>query len=127
MLKKYITAISVTAALVMVSVVPSAADHEYGENYGGWRYDQNAYEQLVLGFGDGWGMAYAGTASYCEYQGVGYETMRRTLRESTYSGRWVYWWVEYTCRNGYERICIDNGNNVRCSTYVLIGEVRLNE
>ncbi len=113
------------AALLFGGVSTAVADHE---SFGGWIYDNNpgGYEYLVLGFGDGWGYAYEGTAQYCGERGVGYATMRQTLDNSGYAGRWVYWWIDYTCGD-YDRICIDNSYQVRCSTYRYIGERRLDE
>lgn len=116
---KKILMVGVTAMSIVGGIVGSASAYE-----GGWAVRNNPGGREILYLGDNSDNSFRslrGTGRYCGDTGSSYATMRRVLNGVDDQ---VTWWEDYTCDDGYVRVCVTNNRRSACSTYIDQGWVR---
>lgn len=113
-MKKFFVVFLGAMALLAMSVTGAVAYE------GGWQYDSNGQEFMVLGDNsDGTGLYLWGTTRYCGSPGDSYSRMHRVLDRQIYE---INWWIADSCDDGYVRVCIQNRyRETACSTYIDAG------
>jgi hypothetical protein len=118
MIKKFFTALTVTAFALFATMQTALASSVYeGQSfYGEWDTSYERQGDIDLGDGSGWYLDLRSTPLYCVQRGSSYSTMNRYIR-SNYPEN-VSWFVDEVCSDGYVRICVyASWGDVACSTY----------